>query len=228
MKRTEFKIFNSDSLEFVSSVFANPDEVSRIGVKQPAKARIIKWCIVAILAVLTLAIIRHHHNTSIARYQADIADLTSQLDFIEHETELISMTGYYYMIGKNSEPLSDSLAMTILESSGAWYPDVIIAQMHLESNNFKSDVGKNATNGFGMKKIAESGRHRPTTQIPNHNYHGYGMYINWQLSLIDRILWEQWTFSGAKPSRSKYLQKIGDIYAEDPNYISKINKLCSK
>jgi hypothetical protein len=50
------------------------------------------------------------------------------------------------------------------------------------------------------------------------------MYLNWQHSVLDRILWDRWVFK-QKPTRDQYLDKLENIYAEDPDYRAKIVRI---
>ena len=75
-----------------------------------------------------------------------------------------------------------------------------------------------------MKLVAQ----RPTTQLYNTNYTinecVYGKYLNWQHSILDRILWD-YNFFSNKPSETEYMNVIKARYAEDPNYVNKLIQL---
>ena len=178
-----------------------------------------------IAALIGLALQMHHHNEELLvenmMYQ-EIFESTQQNITIER------LAGKYCTFkGKvPSEP--DTLFKFICEA-GAWYPEVIMAQVTQESNLFTSNVGRNAKNGFGMKKCGEGPNSRPNLQIPGVDYNGYGVYMNWYHSVLDRLLWDVWIFKGKKPAtREEYLAKIGAIYAEDPNYIERISTIAKK
>jgi uncharacterized FlgJ-related protein len=100
-----------------------------------------------------------------------------------------------------------------------YYPDIIKAQIALESNYATSTLFKSTNNLFGMKKVYS----RNTTQ-ENINYNGYGTYKNYKLSILDRILWDYNIFK-KKPSRKEYLDTLAVIYAEDENYIKKLTNI---
>ena len=123
--------------------------------------------------------------------------------------------------GKNCTD-RDTLFKFICES-GAWYPEITMAQLVIESGGFKSNVGVNANNGFGMKKCGEGPQSRPNLQIPGVNHNGYGKYMNWYHSVLDRHLWDLWVFRGKRPAtRDEYLKRIGNVYAENPKYCSMV------
>lgn len=138
------------------------------------------------------------------------------------------LAGKYCTTKGKPENNPDSIFKFICEA-GAWYPDVIMAQVTQESSLFTSNVGRNAKNGFGMKKCGEGPNSRPNLQIPGVDYNGYGVYMNWYHSVLDRLLWDVWVFKGKKPAtREEYLAKIGAIYAEDPNYVERITTIARK
>lgn len=171
------------------------------------------------------------YSTNTNTLQAEIDILKSENMDTQHINMLINKSGKYAIAGKQKIP-TDSL-MSIYElakKSDAWYPEVIYAQAILESSSGKSELAQTCNNLFGMKKALT----RPNTQI---NYMVnertslekiYGVYMNWQHSVIDRILWDEWVFSGKKPSREQYMAKLGGVYAEDKQYVSKLNKIIER
>ena len=171
------------------------------------------------------------YSTNTNTLQAEIDILKSEKMANEHVNMLITKSGKYAIAGKQDIPV-DSL-IKIYEfacKSDAWYPEVIFAQAVLESANGKSELARTCNNLFGMKQAST----RPNTQINymvnNKSSLGqiYGIYMNWQHSVIDRILWDEWVFSGKKPTREQYMAKLGGVYAEDKQYISKLNKIIER
>lgn len=123
--------------------------------------------------------------------------------------------GHYLMLPKDSiAECNDSVLYAFLTANGAWYPDILLRQAKIESGNYTSSIYKSNNNLYGMKKVNK----RQTTQTDIKN--GYGYYRNWQLSVLDRILWDIYTF-GDKPSKDTYYNAMG-IYAEDSNYKNKL------
>lgn len=157
---------------------------------------------------------------------------------IEHYEELTGMNLPYisvealagkYATYKGSVPKDKDTIFKFICESGAWYPEVIMAQFQLESVYMTSDIGKNALNGFGMRKCGEGPRSRPNLQIRGMDYHGYGMYMNWYHSILDRVLWDLWVFDEKPASREAYLKGlVNKQYAEDPDYIAKIGKIAEQ
>lgn len=171
------------------------------------------------------------YNTNKNTLETEISILKSENMDIKHVNMLINKSGKYAIAGKQAIPTDSLIKIYDLAlKSDAWYPEVIYAQAVLESSSGKSELAQTCNNLFGMKKAST----RPNTQI---NYMVnertslekiYGVYMNWQHSVIDRILWDEWVFSGKKPTREQYMAKLGGVYAEDKQYVSKLNKIIER
>jgi hypothetical protein len=83
--------------------------------------------------------------------------------------------------------------------------NLIKRQYRLESGNLKSNVARNNNNIFGMR--ASKRKHTYKKICKN----GYAVYSNIQMSIIDRLLYEIYVGNSLKN------------YAEDKNYIKKLN-----
>lgn len=140
--------------------------------------------------------------------------LKEQLLKDETELSLEHSIGYWFI--NTPKDINDSILYKFLVNNNAWYPDILLKQAKIESSNYSSDVYLNANNLYGMKKVGK----RQTTQL-NNTYKGYGCYSNWCLSVLDRMLWDMFMFDNVKPSKEEYLKAMS-IYAEDTNYIKKI------
>lgn len=93
--------------------------------------------------------------------------------------------------------------------------DIVYMQARVESANFTSTVFLKNNNIFGMKKVER----RPTTQIGACK-HGYGIYENWKMSVIDYALLQAWSYKNL--SEEEYLKQLKASYAEDSNYVKKL------
>lgn len=145
------------------------------------------------------------------------------LDSIVNSTDLANVIGAYSIINVDkSKPTVDNVRDFVIFCD-AWYPDIVVAQYIIESNSGKSNLARNNNNLFGMRKA----KARKTVRCKDDTLSGYATYNSWQLSVIDRIMWDDHMFKGEKPSRIEYLNKIKRIYAEDPNYIQKIEKIAA-
>lgn len=152
--------------------------------------------------------------------------LKEYIEVAEFDNRLEILAGRY-ATSRTPIPKDKNEIYKMVVQSGAWYPEIIMAQLILESNTGTSSIAINARNMYGMKKVGENGR--PTLQIPGVDWNGYGMYLNWQHSILDRVLWDFWLFKKIKPAtREEYLNRIDGVYAEDPDYIKKVLALASE
>lgn len=116
------------------------------------------------------------------------------------------------------EEINDSILLNYLYEVNAWYPEILLNQAKLESANYTSQVYVRNHNLFGMKKATK----RLNCQTPQPGDYGY--YNCWQLSVLDRILWELFIFDHTKPTLEEYLKYL-EKYAEDPEYVTKISNM---
>lgn len=112
---------------------------------------------------------------------------------------------------------SDSAALAFIEGSDIQHPYIVLAQMKIESGNYQSNIAKVNNNYFGMRQPAQ----RLTVSLGNKN--GYARYRNWAYSILDYALWQRryaWNLT-----EEEYLTKLSNTYAEDPNYITKVQNI---
>lgn len=153
-----------------------------------------------------------------------IDKLNMIIDSIEVDSKtniLLMKAGEYHITAhrEKSKITKDSVA-SLLTELGAWYPDIIMAQIETESAYGESNVAINANNIIGMKKTGK----RKTTQIKNQEYNGYGKYNNWESCVIDRVMWDYEFFGNKKPSRERYIEFINQFYAESCQYGTRIDR----
>lgn len=146
--------------------------------------------------------------------------LKSYIEVAEYDLNVELLAGRY-ATSRTDAPADLNEVYKMCIQSGAWYPEIIMAQYIIESGSGTSKLAKKARNFYGMKYIGTKGR--PNLQIPDMNVNGYGMYLNWQHSILDRVLWDDWFFKKTKPeTREQYLTRIDGVYAEDPGYVKKV------
>ncbi|MBR4589776.1 MAG: glucosaminidase domain-containing protein [Bacteroidaceae bacterium] len=187
--------------------------------------RIIRCCFIGIIIFLigVCVVIKNNCNKEINAVQryCDSIETASEVN------ELHYIIGYLYLQTKHERPNKDTV-YSFIKSCNVWYPEYIMAQAIIESGAGTSDLSKKANNLFGMKYINQSRPHRPTTQIPDVSYKGYGVYKSWELSVVDRILWELSKYKYTKPTLQKYQNDLSR-YAEASTYkntvISTANKI---
>lgn len=158
------------------------------------------------------------------RWHREYLNLKSDMELIMEDLALANgessirnleeLIGKYHIEGAGK--LQDSTVFHVLEECGAWYPDVIMAQYIIESGRGTSRLARTNNNLFGMRCAVR----RPSTQLSSSG--SWGLYLNWEHSIIDRVLWDHWVFKNRKPDYSVYLSKIASIYAEAPEYLDRL------
>ena len=150
-----------------------------------------------------------------------IADLEAEIYRINEENRLCHIIGAYTILNQNTTPPTPENVETFVIVCEAWYPDIIMAQYQLESTSGNSSLARHNKNLFGMHKAWT----RKSVRCRSFDKMGYAIYNNWQLSVVDRIYWEEHVFNGEKPTKAQYLATIKKIYAKDEHYIEKIKRL---
>lgn len=103
---------------------------------------------------------------------------------------------------------------------GIKFPDIVFVQSMIESGELTSKLFKTANNMFGMKFPSV----RETTAIGKTNG-GYSIYEDWNFGVYDYFLWQDHMLRNrTEITKSQYLSLLGRVYAEDPNYVSKVKK----
>lgn len=180
------------------------------------------WVII-ILLVLGICVAGWMAADKAYELQKENYELSKLIQVAEEDINVELLAGIY-ATSRTPVPTDMDKVYKMCIQSGAWYPEIIMAQFIIESGSGTSQLAKNARNFYGMKYIGTKGR--PTLQIPNMDYHSYGMYLNWQHSVLDRVLWDDWVFKKKKPeTRELYLAKLDGVYAEDPNYVTKVVRI---
>jgi hypothetical protein len=134
------------------------------------------------------------------------------------EYNLHAKIGKLYIRRGEHTPCSKDSVWKLLEEINPWYPEYIMAQCIQESG-----CGKNQLDGYNMFGMTLSSG-RETTAYNVGSGDKYSKYKNWELGVIDRVLWEINIFGHRKPSRDTYVASL-KRYAEDPEYIGKIESI---
>lgn len=116
------------------------------------------------------------------------------------------------------EEFSEEAFINYLGAINIRFPEVVYAQAYLETGGFKSGIFKENNNLFGMKVA----RQRPTTALMLDRNHA--VYDHWKSSVIDYALYQSHYLRAVK-GRDEYINTIGRVYAEDPNYLKKVKKI---
>ena len=187
-----------------------------------------EWIFIALLIISIVLNVFNitKYNKLKTEYEYTFSEY-EQLLIKEHEQNLYTFIGEYSFLKNEKIPTNDSVVYEFIKTTGCWYPDIVMAQYVIESNHGKSMLSQEYNNCFGMKYVGNKGRRN--TQLPDvKGYGDYGVYINWQLSVVDRQLWDHRVFEASKPTKDYYLNILGKIYAEDINYVDKITAEAKK
>ena len=125
----------------------------------------------------------------------------------EHVQMLIGKYTLYKKTNLKQEPIQKDSLYNLLVECHMWYPDIVYAQIIKESSIGQNVLETHANNITGMKY---PGRRKTTAygKAPD----GYAQYANWQLCVIDKMLWDYDVFKYKKPTREQYLSALNDIY----------------
>ena len=149
-----------------------------------------------------------------------LEEALKELEYSRWDKKLHNVIGYY-SVKPNSKIDKDTLYSFLNSHSDVFlYPDIIYAQVVLESSVGKSDLYKRSNNLIGMNYPVS----RETTAIGRTN-NGFATYKNWQMCVLDRPLWDKIMFRDKLPNRSEYIAKLRQRYAADPKYIERINHI---
>ena len=122
---------------------------------------------------------------------------------------------YIHKAGRDSITLDNARAL--IDTLNIEHPHIVLAQMKLESGNFKSDLAKNNDNFFGMKYP----RQRAT--VAQGVDRGYAYYRSWSYSVLDYAIWQRRYASGL--TEEEYLEMLSEKYAEDKAYVRKVKSI---
>jgi len=121
-------------------------------------------------------------------------------------------------IEKSKELNKENLYQAIKEMN-IIHPDIVFAQIMLESSNLKSKLTKTNNNFFGMKQANK----RETTSIGS--LHGYAMYDNWYSCVVDYLLYQQNILKNKTVTKTQYLAIISKKYSECSTYKQRIKRV---
>lgn len=114
-----------------------------------------------------------------------------------------------------SDPFSEEKFMAYLKELNIKFPKIVYAQAVLETGNFQSEVFKANNNMFGMK---EASVRISTNHGTNLNH---AVYNHWREAVLDYALYQASYLSNLH-SEEEYYTFLGQHYAEDQTYVSKV------
>lgn len=157
----------------------------------------------------------------LAAHAKTVDSLQSIVDSVETviiDYNLHAKIGKLYIRRDVHTPCNKDTVWGLIKEINPWYPEYIMAQCIQESG-----CGKNQLAGYNMFGMTLS-TGRETTAYNVGSGDKYSKYKNWELSVMDRILWEINIFGHKKPSRDAYVSRLKK-YAQDTNYVSKIENI---
>lgn len=116
------------------------------------------------------------------------------------------------------KPFSENSLIELLNTCNIKYPYIVLAQAKLESSNFTSKIFKQNHNMFGMRKAHQ----RITTAQSEKDT--YAFYESWTDCVYDYCMYQSSVMCSIT-NESEYFAKLGERYAEDPMYVSKLKNI---
>jgi len=110
---------------------------------------------------------------------------------------------------------SQDKLVEMLSDLNVRFPHIVLAQARLETGGYRSRIFKENNNLFGMKQATVRVNTASGTQ------HNHAYYNTWRESVYDYAFYQTRYLSGAK-SEEEYFYVLGQSYAEDPNYVTKL------
>ncbi len=137
---------------------------------------------------------------------------------------LLMLTSFTTIKEAESVSLTHELLYEQINQKNIKFPDIVFAQAVLESGHFKAPLFINKNNLFGMRIPKK----RETTAV-NKGKKGYALYENWDSSIDDYLLWQEFTLKNrGNLTRSQYFALLGKVYASDKRYVTSLKRVISE
>lgn len=135
------------------------------------------------------------------------------------KNQLNQLTEYEKIILINEmNAFSEDKLISKLKELNFKFPYIVYAQSLVETGGFTSRIFQENHNLFGMKEASVRLNLAKGTQY-NHAY-----YDNWEQSVMDYALYAA-SYLKELSTEEKYFTYLGQHYAEDPNYVTKLKKI---
>lgn len=121
----------------------------------------------------------------------------------------------------HDEPFSEEALIETIKNTNLKFPYIVLAQAKMESGNYTSQLFHSNHNLLGMRKA----RRRITTAEKEKNC--YAWYRDFKDCIHDYGMWQA-TIMCDVTTEEQYFQKLGERYAEDVDYVSKLKDLINK
>jgi hypothetical protein len=136
------------------------------------------------------------------------------------KVEILSDEARLIVMREDNQFSRDKLREYILQLN-IKYPHIVLAQAELESGLFTSPIFKENNNLFGMKQA----KLRPTTNTGENK--GHACFNTWRESVVDYAFYSA-TYLNDIHSETEYLNYLGQSYAEDTAYVSKLRVIIER
>jgi uncharacterized FlgJ-related protein len=121
----------------------------------------------------------------------------------------------------HGESFSEDALIILFKECNVKYPHIVLAQAKLESGHFKSKIFKQNNNMFGMRKA----RQRITSAQSEKDTYAY--YRDWIDCVYDYCMYQSSVLCNVT-NESEYFAKLGERYAEDSTYVSKLKNIIQR
>lgn len=165
-----------------------------------------------IIVVVVLCVFSLGMNVYLGIKNKELKDFVARnIEYIEvyNDTAIIDTTSWYDFVLQECEYYHIQ------------HPQIVYAQAVLESGNFMSDLYKNNCNIFAMTRV----KSRPTTQLNKtiEDTSRWGIYCEPWDCFADYAIWQGMYANNL--SDEQYLDRLQQVYAEDPHYKQKLIKI---
>ena len=140
---------------------------------------------------------------------------------------IVILVGFSFICGTTDNSLATKECTPqnvylAIKQLGIKHPDVVFAQILLESNNLTSKLVSSNNNLMGMRLP----KRRETTAIESR--FGYAFYTSWYACVSDYLLYQLNVMGNRVMTKTQYLNLIGRKYAEVKDYKSRIKRVMNE
>lgn len=125
------------------------------------------------------------------------------------------------LIAEKANEFSEEKFVAKIKELNIKHPHIALAQAYLESGMFTSKMFKENNNMFGMKEARSRINLAQGTQY-NHAY-----FESWEDCLLDYAYYRA-TYTSKLKTEQQFYTYLGNYYAEDPNYVSKLKNMVNR
>ncbi|NCD06251.1 MAG: hypothetical protein EOL97_09035 [Spirochaetia bacterium] len=136
---------------------------------------------------------------------------------IENNSEFVIFNTTFPINVEQDSTLTKENLIIFLDNLNVRFPEIVYAQCMLETGGLSSYLCHNNNNLFGMTSIGDR------INRANGSKEGFAYFNKWQHSVVDYAIYQALYLN--KKDKDEYYVYLTTYYAEDPNYISKLQVL---